>query len=106
MLRADISPLGLAEEHRQTESALAESGLPHSLLRNGWYTENYAASIPPALAHGALIGSAGDGRIASAARADYAEAAAVALDLCKRIDRVVLVCLARATDPVVGVVRR
>ncbi len=79
VLRADISPLGLAEEHRQTESALAESGLPHSLLRNGWYTENYAASIPPALAHGALIGSAGDGRIASAARADYAEAAAVAL---------------------------
>ncbi len=79
VLRADISPLGLAEEHRQTEHALAESGLPHSLLRNGWYTENYAASIPPALAHGALIGSAGDGRIASAARADYAEAAAVAL---------------------------
>jgi NAD(P)H dehydrogenase (quinone) len=79
VLRADISPLGLAEEHRQTESALAESGLPHSLLRNGWYTENYAASIPPALAHGAFIGSARDGRIASAARIDYAEAAAVAL---------------------------
>ncbi|WP_376988966.1 SDR family oxidoreductase [Bosea sp. R86505] len=79
VLRADISPLGLAEEHRQTETALAESGLPHSLLRNGWYTENYAASIPPALAHGAFIGSARDGRIASAARIDYAEAAAVAL---------------------------
>jgi NAD(P)H dehydrogenase (quinone) len=79
VLRADISPLGLAEEHRQTESALAESGLPYSLLRNGWYTENYAASIPPALAHGAFIGSARDGRIASAARIDYAEAAAVAL---------------------------
>ncbi len=79
VLRADISPLGLAEEHRQTESALVESGLPHSLLRNGWYTENYAASIPPALAHGAFIGSAGAGRIASAARIDYAEAAAIAL---------------------------
>lgn len=79
VLRADISPLGLAEEHRQTESALAESGLPYSLLRNGWYTENYTASIPPALAHGALIGSAGAGRIASAARIDYAEAAVVAL---------------------------
>lgn len=79
VLRADISPLGLAEEHRQTEAAIAESGLPHSLLRNGWYTENYAASIPPALAHGAFIGSAGAGRIASAARIDYAEAAAVAL---------------------------
>ncbi|MDP3255913.1 MAG: SDR family oxidoreductase [Bosea sp. (in: a-proteobacteria)] len=79
VLRADVSPLGLAEEHRQTERALAESGLPHSLLRNGWYTENYAASIPPALAHGAFIGSAGSGRVASAARIDYAEAAAVAL---------------------------
>lgn len=79
VLRADVSPLGLAEEHRQTESALAESGLPYSLLRNGWYTENYTASIPPALAHGAFIGSAGNGRIASAARIDYAEAAAVAL---------------------------
>lgn len=79
LLRADSSPLGLAEEHRQTEAALAESGLAYSLLRNGWYTENYAASIPPALAHGAFIGSAKDGRIASAARADYADAAAVAL---------------------------
>jgi NAD(P)H dehydrogenase (quinone) len=79
LLRADISPLGLAAEHRETEAALAESGLPHSLLRNGWYTENYTASIPPALAHGAFIGSASEGRIASAARIDYAEAAAVAL---------------------------
>ncbi len=79
VLRADSSAMALAEDHRQTEVAIAESGLPHSLLRNGWYTENYTASIPPALAHGALIGSARDGRIASAARADYAEAAAVAL---------------------------
>ena len=49
------------------------------LLRNGWYTENYLASVQPALQHGAFIGSAGEGRIASAARADYAEAAAVVL---------------------------
>ena len=75
LLHADTSPLGLAEEHRQTEAGLKASGVPHVLLRNGWYTENYAASIPAALAHGALLGSAGDGRIASAARADYAEAA-------------------------------
>ncbi|KPF98121.1 quinone oxidoreductase [Rhodopseudomonas sp. AAP120] len=75
LLHADTSPLGLAEEHRQTEAALKASGLPYALLRNGWYSENYAASIPAALAHGVLLGSAGDGRIASAARADYAEAA-------------------------------
>lgn len=79
VLRADTSPLGLAAEHRETEAALAESGLPHSLLRNGWYTENYTASIAAVVAHGALIGSADGGRMASAARIDYAEAAAVAL---------------------------
>lgn len=75
LLHADTSPLGLAEEHRQTEAALKASGVPHALLRNGWYSENYAASIPAALAHGGLLGSADGGRIASAARADYAEAA-------------------------------
>lgn len=79
VLRADISRLSVAEEHRQTEALIAASGIPYTLLRNGWYTENYTASIPPALQHGALIGSARDGRISSAARADYAEAAAIAL---------------------------
>lgn len=79
LLHADVSPLALAEEHRQTEQRIRDSGLHHVLLRNGWYTENYLAAVPAALAHQALLGSAGDGRIASAARADYAEAAAVAL---------------------------
>ena len=79
VLHADRSPLGLAAEHRATEAALAASGLPHVLLRNGWYTENYLASVPAALQHGAFIGCAGDGRIASAARADYAAAAAAVL---------------------------
>lgn len=79
VLHADRSLLGLAEEHRQTEQALLASGLPCLLLRNGWYTENYTAAIPTALAHGAFLGSAGDGRIASTARRDYAEAAAILL---------------------------
>ena len=79
VLHADDSLLGLAAEHRETEAMLAGSGLPFVLLRNGWYTENYTASVPTALAHGALIGSAGSGRIASAARVDYAEAAAAVL---------------------------
>lgn len=79
VLRADSMPLPLAEEHRQTEALIAQSGIAHTLLRNGWYTENYTASIPTALEHGALIGSAGQGRISSATRADYAEAAAIAL---------------------------
>ncbi len=79
LLHADRSPLGLAAEHQQTEALLRDSGLPVVLLRNGWYTENYLANIPSALEHGLLLGSAGDGRIASAARADYAEAAAIVL---------------------------
>ena len=79
LLRADTSPLALAEEHRATEAMLAASGVPYVLLRNGWYTENYAASIPPALAHGVFLGSAGEGRIASAARADYAAAASTVM---------------------------
>ena len=79
LLHAERSPLGLAAEHRATEEAIAAAGLPHVLLRNGWYTENYLASVPAALQHGAFIGSAGAGRIASATRADYAAAAAVVL---------------------------
>ena len=79
ILHADTSPLGLADEHRETEADLQASGIPYVILRNGWYTENYTASIPAALAHSVFLGSAGEGRIASAARDDYAEAAAVVL---------------------------
>jgi NAD(P)H dehydrogenase (quinone) len=79
LLHADRSPIDLAEEHRQTEALLKGSGVPHAILRNGWYTENYTGSIGGALAGGAFIGSAGDGKIASAARTDFAEAAAVVL---------------------------
>ena len=79
VLHAGTSPLGLAAEHRDTEAMLAASGVPCVLLRNGWYTENYTAGVPAALAHGGVYGCAGDGRISSAARADYAEAAAAVL---------------------------
>ena len=79
VLHAATSPLGLAAEHRATEALLSASGVPFVLLRNGWYTENYTAGIPVALAHGSVYGCAGDGRISSAARADYAEAAAAVL---------------------------
>ncbi|RCW88938.1 SDR family oxidoreductase [Paracoccus lutimaris] len=79
LLHADKTPLSLAGEHVETEAMLAASGIPHTILRNGWYAENYAGAIPSALEHGALIGAAGEGRISGAARADYAEAAAVVL---------------------------
>ncbi|RAU41450.1 MULTISPECIES: SDR family oxidoreductase [unclassified Pseudomonas] len=79
VLRADTSPLALAAEHHETEIALAESGVPTVLLRNGWYHENYTMRIPGDLAHGVHLGSAGEGRISSAARADYAAAAVAVL---------------------------
>lgn len=79
LLRADTSPLSLAEEHVETEAELARSGLPFTILRNGWYTENYTGSLGGALAGGAVIGAAGEGRINSAARADYAAAAVAVL---------------------------
>ncbi len=76
---ADATELVLAPEHRATEEIIAASGLPYTLLRNGWYTENYEGTLAQARETGLIAQSTGDGRVASAARADYAEAAAVAL---------------------------
>ncbi|CDG83754.1 SDR family oxidoreductase [Janthinobacterium agaricidamnosum] len=79
LLHADTSPLGLATEHTATEKAIRASGLNYSLLRNGWYFENYSEHFAPVLEHGVLLGSAKEGRISAAARADYAAAAATVL---------------------------
>lgn len=77
ILRANTSPMALAADHKATEEAILASGLSFTFLRNGWYTENHTASLAGAIAAGALIGSAGQGRFSSAARADYADAIAV-----------------------------
>ncbi|MCX0245419.1 SDR family oxidoreductase [Streptomyces drozdowiczii] len=69
----------LADEHRVTEQLILDSGLPYTFLRNGWYTENQTENLAPVLAHGAVVGSAGEGRIAYASRDDYAAAAAAVL---------------------------
>ncbi|MES2056144.1 MAG: NAD(P)H-binding protein [Pseudomonadota bacterium] len=79
LLHADTTTLDLGIEHRATERLLSESGVPFVLLRNGWYTENFTARVEAALATGVLPGSAGGGRVSSAARADYAVAAAAVL---------------------------
>jgi NAD(P)H dehydrogenase (quinone) len=79
ILRADSSGIALAAEHKATEALLQASGIPSVLLRNGWYLENYTEHLGPALQHGAILGSAGQGRIAAAARADYAAAAVAVL---------------------------
>lgn len=79
ILDAQNSPLALAAEHVETEQALLDSDVPHVLLRNGWYSENYTGTVAMAIEHGAVLGSAEEGKYATAARADYAEAAAVAI---------------------------
>lgn len=79
ILRADTSPLILANEHRATEAAIRAAGLTATILRNGWYIENYTENLAPALEHGTIVGSAGNGRIAAASRADFAEAAVAVL---------------------------
>jgi NAD(P)H dehydrogenase (quinone) len=69
----------LADEHKATEELILASELPYTFLRNGWYTDVYTQNLGTVLEHGAVVASAGEGRLASAARADYAEAAAAVL---------------------------
>ncbi|MDY0985395.1 SDR family oxidoreductase [Microbacterium sp. CFBP9023] len=77
--KATTSDLVLAPEHKATEELITASGLPAVILRNNWYTENYAADLARAAETGVLASGAGDGRVASASRKDFAEAAAVVL---------------------------
>jgi len=79
ILKADSSPMMLAQEHKATETLITESGLPAVILRNGWYTENYTQSLQGVLQAGAVAGAAQQGKLFTAARKDYAEAAAVVL---------------------------
>jgi NAD(P)H dehydrogenase (quinone) len=76
ILEAPTTPIRLGAEHRESEESLAASGIPHDLLRNGWYNENYFAALPQQIAAGVITGAQGQGRISSAARADLAAGAA------------------------------
>ncbi|KAA9158237.1 SDR family oxidoreductase [Amycolatopsis acidicola] len=77
--KADTSPLILAPEHKATEELIRDSGLPYTILRNGWYNENYEQTIKQAAETGGFVGSSGQGKVASATRADYAAAAVAVL---------------------------
>lgn len=79
VLAADTTELILAPEHKATEELIRASGLDFTFLRNGWYTENYAQTVATAKQTGAVVAAAGEGRVASATRADYAAAAAAVL---------------------------
>lgn len=79
LLHADTSTISLAAEHLATEQVLIASGIPFTILRNGWYSENYLGSLAGALQTGAFTGSAGDGKISAATRQDFADAAVAVL---------------------------
>jgi len=79
LLHADTTPLSLGPEHLATERLIQSSGIPYTILRNGWYHENFDSAIGSAVASAAILGSAEDGKISSASREDFAEAAAAAL---------------------------
>ena len=74
LLHVDTTSLSISEEHIVTETLLKNAGIPFTILRNGWYTENYENSVMSGLKANTFIGSACDGKISSAARRDYAEA--------------------------------
>lgn len=76
---ADTTELVLAPEHKATEEAILASGLPYTFLRNGWYHENYVDKFKQGAETGEIVGAAGDGRVASAARKDFADAAVAVL---------------------------
>lgn len=71
----DTTTLRLGVEHKLTETLIRASGMPYVMLRNGAYTE----TLGPALEHGAILGSAGNGKISGATRDDLATAAATVL---------------------------
>lgn len=77
ILNCEASPMMIADDHKATEAEIGRSGIPATMLRNGWYTENYTGSLGGAIQAGAMIGCAGDGKLSTASRADFAEAIAV-----------------------------
>ena len=86
--KADTSTMQLAGDHRATEESIRASGIPFVFLRNSWYLENYTGNLSSALEHGALLGSAGQGRVSAATRADFAAAAAAVLTGSRHENRV------------------
>ena len=79
ILHGEQTGMALAADHVATERLIRDSGVPYVFLRHGWYLENYTGNLGPALQHGAVLGSAKDGRVAPATRADFAAADAAVI---------------------------
>jgi NAD(P)H dehydrogenase (quinone) len=70
------SPILFASDHYGTEQALKASGLAYTIFRNNAYHENLLLTLPSIVATGRWYSSAGEGRVAYAARDDMAAAIA------------------------------
>lgn len=79
VLNAEAPGLPIASEHVATESHLRISGLDYTILRNAWYTENHRHDFEAGRATGSIFSNVGDAPVATAMRADLAEAAAITL---------------------------
>jgi NAD(P)H dehydrogenase (quinone) len=79
VLKAGNTSNPVAGEHEATEAALRASGVPFTVLRNGWYFENYTSQLGQYLERGEIVGATAGGKVSAAARADYAAAAVAAL---------------------------
>ncbi|ANK72986.1 MULTISPECIES: SDR family oxidoreductase [Ensifer] len=75
----ETSVIPFAPDHLGTENAIKATGIPYTILRNGWYMENLFMALPHALETGQWYSSSGEGRLAHIARGDAAKAAAAAL---------------------------
>lgn len=64
---------GLEINHAQTEQWIAESGIPHTFLRNNWYYEVHEELAKLIDKTGKLYHYAGDKPISGALKKDYAE---------------------------------
>jgi NAD(P)H dehydrogenase (quinone) len=73
------NPAAVAPSHHATETALRESGLAWTFLRNSLYAEYQAAEASAAAASGRFVHNRGDGRVAYVSRDDCAAAAAAVL---------------------------
>ena len=79
MPQPDDSLVTFAPDHLGSEEAVKATGIPYTILRDGWYAENLFMSLPHALQTGSWYTSAGTGRIAHITRTDTAAAIAGAV---------------------------
>ena len=82
------SLIAYAPVHYATEQSIERSGIPFTILRVNSYANNVFWWLPPILASGRWITSAGEGRTAYIDRLDVARTAAAALTNSEALGRV------------------